>query len=139
MTGFPGEGEKEFNELLDFVKTQRFERMGAFTYCEEEDTFAASHYKDIIPEEVKQHRLDRLMEVQQEISQELNEQLIGTVQKVLVDKIENGVAYGRTQYDSPEVDPEVIIRDDKLKQGEFVNVKITEAYPFELIGEVIKK
>ncbi|MCH5234251.1 MAG: 30S ribosomal protein S12 methylthiotransferase RimO [Muribaculaceae bacterium] len=147
MTGFPGEGDKEFEELLNFVKTQRFDRMGAFTYCEEEDTFAAAHHKDSISPEVKQERLDQLMALQQEIAQELNDAMVGSVQKVLIDRIEDGVAYGRTQYDSPEVDPEVIIKgirdedlgksDNFLKPGEFVNVKITEAYPFELIGEIV--
>ena len=137
MTGFPGEGEKEFEELLEFVKTQRFDRMGAFIYCEEEDTFAASHLKDEIPEEIKQNRLDRLMSLQQEIAEQLNEAMVGTLQKVLIDRIENGIAYGRTQYDSPEVDPEVIIHGNGLRAGEFVKVRIKEAYPFELIGEVI--
>ncbi|MCH5241425.1 MAG: 30S ribosomal protein S12 methylthiotransferase RimO [Muribaculaceae bacterium] len=151
MTGFPGEGEKEFEELLEFVKTQRFDRMGAFTYCEEEDTHAAARHKDIIPQEVKQERLDKLMATQEEIALELNEAMVGSVQKVLIDRIENGVAYGRTQYDSLEVDPEVIIRGigeelgirdevlgmgDNLKAGDFVDVRITEAYPFELIGEI---
>lgn len=137
MTGFPGEGEKEFDELLEFVKSQRFDRMGAFTYCEEEDTFAASHHKDSIPQEIKQHRLDTLMALQQEIAQQLNDEMIGSVQKVIIDRVEDGVAYGRTQYDSPEVDPEVLIRNTSLKPGEFVNVKITEAFPFELIGELV--
>lgn len=145
MTGFPGEGEEEFEELMDFVKTLRFDRMGAFTYCEEDDTFAAQHLEDNIPEEEKQSRLDRLMALQQDIAQELNDEMVGTVQKVLIDRIEDGVAYGRTQYDSPEVDPEVIIRcvseeeDKELKVGEFIDVKITEAYPFELIGEMVHR
>lgn len=139
MTGFPGEGDKEFEELLEFVKTQRFDRMGAFTYCEEEDTFAASHHNDIIPQEVKQERLDRIMTLQQEIAQELNDEMVGSIQKVIIDRVEDGISYGRTQYDSPEVDPEVIIKDADLKPGEFVNVKITEAYPFELVGEIIEK
>lgn len=137
MTGFPGEGEEEFKELLHFVKTQKFDRMGAFTYCEEEDTFAAKHLEDLISQEDKQRRLDKLMTIQQEISQELNEAMVGSTQKVLIDSIENGIAYGRTQYDSPEVDPEVLINNSDLKPGDFIEVKITEAYPFELIGEVI--
>lgn len=136
MTGFPGEGEKEFGELMEFVESQRFDRMGAFTYCEEDDTFAAKNFKDEIPEEVKRARLDRMMEVQQLIATELNEQMVGTTQKVLIDRIENGIAYGRTQYDSLEVDPEVIINDADLRAGDFVDVLITEAYPFELVGEV---
>lgn len=135
MTGFPGEGEEEFEELKDFVSNQRFDRMGAFAYCEEDDTFAAKHLDDVVPEDLKKSRLDQIMAIQQEISRELNEKLIGSVQKVLIDRVEDGVAYGRTQYDSPEVDPEVIIKNGKLKPGTFVNVRITEAYPFELIGE----
>ncbi len=135
MTGFPGEGEKEFEELLDFVKNQRFDRMGAFAYCEEDDTFAAKNLDDNIPDEIKQQRLDKLMAIQEEIALALNEEMIGSVQKVLIDRIEGEKAYGRTQYDSPEVDPEVIINDPSLTPGEFVNIRITEAYPFELIGE----
>ena len=136
MTGFPGEGDKEFEELEEFVRSQRFDRMGAFAYCEEDDTFAARHLEDVVPQEVKQERLDRIMVLQQDISQELNEELVGTIQKVLIDRVEDGVAYGRTQFDSPEVDPEVIINNTFVKPGEFVDVKITEAYPFELFGEV---
>lgn len=137
MTGFPGEGDKEFEELVEFVKTQKFDRMGAFAYCEEDDTFAAKNLEDNIPEEVKQSRLDKIMELQQDIALELNEKLIGTTQKVLIDRIESGKAYGRTQYDSPEVDPEVIIDNPSLKPGDFVNVTITEAYPFELVGSLL--
>lgn len=132
MTGFPGEGEKEFEELVDFVKTQKFDRMGAFAYCEEDDTFAAIHLNDDIPEEVKHRRLDKIMKIQEEIALELNEKMIGTVQKVIIDRIEGDKAIGRTQYDSPEVDPEVIIDDPSLHVGDFANVRITGAYPFEL-------
>lgn len=135
MTGFPGEGEKEFDELTEFVKTQRFDRMGAFAYCEEDDTFAAKNLEDSVPEDEKQRRLDIIMGMQEEIALELNETLVGSVQKVLIDRIEGDSVFGRTQYDSPEVDPEVIIRDTTLRPGEFVNVRITEAYPFELLGE----
>lgn len=138
MTGFPGEGEKEFQELMEFVRQQRFDRMGAFTYCEEDDTFASKNLDDTIPSEVKQERLDALMALQQDIATELNEGMVGSTQKVLIDRLEDGVAYGRTQYDSPEVDPEVIIKDSSLKPGEFVSVRIIESYPFELIGEVEK-
>lgn len=139
MTGFPGEGEKEFEELMEFVRTQKFDRMGAFTYCEEEDTFAASHHPDVIAQEIKQERLDKLMALQQGIATGLNEKMVGEVHKVLIDRVEDGIAYGRTQYDSPEVDPEVIINNPDLKSGEFYDVKITDAYPFELSGEVIWK
>ena len=134
MTGFPGEGEEEFEELMEFVRTQRFDRMGAFTYCEEDDTFAASHLIDDISEEVKQQRLDRLMALQQDIAQELNDKMVGQTVKVLVDRKEGDTAFGRTQYDSPDVDPEVIIKSCKVSPGEFIDVTITEAYPFELIG-----
>lgn len=138
MTGFPGEGEKEFEELVEFVKTQRFDRMGAFAYCEEDDTFAAKNLDDNIPDDVKRQRLDKIMEIQEGIALELNEEMVGTTQKVLIDRIEDGKAYGRTQYDSPEVDPEVIISNPSasLKPGDFINVKITEAYPFELLAEI---
>ena len=139
MVGFPGEGEQEFEELIEFVKEQKFDRLGAFYYSEEEDTFAAKQFKDLIPENIKKERLDRLMEIQQDIALELNEKMIGSTQKVLIDRQENGIAYGRTQYDSPEVDPEVIVADSSLKPGDFVTVKITKAYPFELEGVIEKE
>lgn len=138
MTGFPGEGEKEFEELKEFVRSMRFDRMGAFAYSEEDDTFAAKNLQDDIPEEEKQRRLDEIMKIQESIALEENEKMIGRVEKVIIDRIEGGKAFGRTQYDSPEVDPEVIIDDSGLKPGEFVDVRITEAYPFELIGTVEK-
>lgn len=138
MTGFPGEGEKEFEELVDFVRTQRFDRMGAFAYCEEDDTYAAKNLDDSIPDDVKQSRLDKIMEIQEEIALQLNEEMIGTVQRVLIDRIEGDKAIGRTQFDSPEVDPEVIINDSSLSPGQFVNVRITEAFPFELVGETVR-
>ncbi len=138
MTGFPGEGEKEFEELKEFVSTQRFDRMGAFAYSEEDDTFAARNLHDNVPEEEKQRRLDKIMEIQESIALEENEKMIGRVEKVIIDRIEGGKAFGRTQYDSPEVDPEVIVENTDLKPGDFVDVRITEAYPFELIGVVEK-
>ena len=138
MVGFPGEGEEEFNELLDFVKEARFERMGAFAYCEEEDTFGAKNYTDDIPEDVKQQRLDKLMALQEEISTEIQESKIGSIQKVIIDGTEGDMYVGRTQYDSPEVDPVVLIKSERqLKTGEFYEVKITTAMPFELMGEII--
>lgn len=138
MVGFPGEGEEEFNELLDFVKEARFERMGAFAYCEEEDTFGAKNYTDDIPEDVKQQRLDKLMALQEEISTEIQESKIGSIQKVIIDGTEGDMYVGRTQYDSPEVDPVVLIKSERqLKTGKFYDVKITSAMPFELMGEII--
>lgn len=139
MVGFPGEGEAEFEELLDFVKEQRFERMGAFAYCEEEDTYAARHFPDEIPDNVKQRRLDRLMALQEEISMEIQSQKIGMTLKVIVDREENDYYVGRSEFDSPEVDPEVLIeKSEKLRRGDFCEVEIVEAMPFELIGRLVK-
>lgn len=135
MTGFPGEGEKEFEELLQFIEKEKFDRMGAFAYSEEDDTWAAKHFSDDIPEEVKRSRLDKIMALQESISLELNEKLIGSTIKVLIERHEGENSIGRTEYDSPEVDPEVIINNSKLPLGEFFNIRITGATPFELIGE----
>lgn len=137
MVGFPGEGEKEFKELLDFVKDQRFERMGAFAYCEEDDTYAAKNFADRISDGEKQRRLDLLMELQAEISAQRGEEMVGQRVKVLVDRIEDGNAVGRTQWDSPEVDPEVIVEGCDAEPGDFIEVEITEALPFDLIGKQI--
>lgn len=135
MVGFPGEGEGEFQELLDFVREQRFERMGAFAYCEEEDTFAAKQFKDEIPESTKQKRLDQLMALQEEISSEINESKIGKVFRVIIDREEPDFYVGRTEFDSPEVDPEVLIEKKRpLKRGEFTEVRIVQSLPYELIG-----
>ena len=138
MVGFPGEGEREFEELMDFVRSQRFERMGAFAYCEEEDTYAARHYDDSIPDSVKQQRLSRLMALQEEISAEIQDGKTGTVQRVIIDREEEDCYVGRTQYDSPEVDPEVLIEKTvSLRPGDFCNVKIKAAYPFENTKEAV--
>lgn len=138
MTGFPGEGDEEFAELLEFVKQTKFERMGAFAYCEEDDTYAAKNLRDATPQEVKQARLDALMAAQEEVSLELQEQKIGRTLKVIVDREEPEFFVGRTEWDSPEVDPEVLVRKEQpLRSGEFVNVKIEEAMPFELIGRPV--
>ncbi len=136
MVGFPGEGEEEFKELLEFVKEQKFDRMGAFAYCEEDDTYAAKFLQDDTPQEIKQKRLDTLMAIQSEISEELNEKLVGKVVKVLIERHEGNNAIGRTQWDSPEVDPEVIIEDCNEPMGSFVNAKIIKGYPFELIARI---
>lgn len=137
MVGFPGETEEDFAELMEFVKYARFERMGAFTYSEEEGTYSAEHYHDDIPEEVKQMRLDKLMALQAEISADINSQKEGTVQKVIIDREEPDYYIGRTQYDSPEVDPEVLITKEKeLEIGTFYNVKITSSSNYELFGSV---
>lgn len=141
MVGFPGEDEKAFDELVAFVKEQRFERMGAFAYCEEDDTFGAENFTDDIPDTVKQDRLDRLMAVQEEISYEIQQEKVGKTLSVIIDREESDCFVGRTQWDSPEVDPEVLIskkNGQKLKRGHFYNVMITSAAPFELMGEVVE-
>lgn len=139
MVGFPGETESDFEELKDFVRRVRFERMGAFAYSEEDGTYAAKHYEDDVPEEVKQARLDELMEIQQEISAEITEGKIGKTFKVIIDRIEGEYYIGRTEFDSPEVDPEVLILSDgiELSIGEFYNVRITSADDFDLYGEIV--
>nr|MBD5376437.1 30S ribosomal protein S12 methylthiotransferase RimO [Bacteroides sp.] len=138
MTGFPGEGEKEFEELMEFVREQRFERMGAFAYCEEDDTYGALHFSDDIPREVKQRRLDALMELQEAISLELQEEKIGKTVRVIIDREESDYYVGRTQWDSPEVDPEVLVRKSvAMRKGEFYDVRVVEALPFELIAEPV--
>lgn len=137
MVGFPGEGEKEFEELLDFVREQKFERMGAFAYCEEEDTAAQKNFNDDIPEEVKQVRLDKLMSLQEEISMEIQQSKVGKTFRVIIDREEEDYYVGRTEYDSPEVDPEVLVeKTRKLTPGEFYQVKVVTALPFELIATV---
>lgn len=137
MVGFPGEGDKEFEELKEFVQEARFDRMGAFAYCEEEGTYAAKHYNDDIPQEVKDARLTEIMEIQEQIALELNEAKIGETFNVVIDREEAEFYVGRTEFDSPEVDPEVLInKTQKLNIGDFYHVKISSAMPFELIGEV---
>lgn len=139
MVGFPGEDEEAFQELVEFVKDMRFERMGAFAYSEEEGTFAAKHYDDIIPDDVKTQRLDEIMSLQEEISQDIQAEKIGKIVKVVIDNFEEEYYYGRTEWDSPEVDPEVLISTDtELEIGNFYQVEITDATPFELFGKVLK-
>ena len=139
MVGFPGEGEEEFRDLVDFVEEMRFERMGAFAYSEEEGTFAAKHFDDIIPEDVKADRLDKIMEIQEEISDEIQSKKVGNVYKVIIDSVDEMYYSGRTEWDSPEVDPEVLIpvENGKLEIGNFYQVEITDATPFELFGKVV--
>ena len=139
MVGFPGETEKDFEELKEFVQKARFDRMGAFAYSEEEGTYAAETYEDSIPHEVKQARLDELMALQQEISAELSQAKIGQEFKVIIDRKEGEYYIGRTQFDSPEVDPEVLIKAEgkRLFSGRFYRVRITNADDFDLFGEVI--
>lgn len=140
MTGFPGEGEHEFDELMQFTREMRFERMGAFAYCEEDDTYAATHYTDSIPQETKQERLDALMALQEGISLEIQQEKVGSTQRVIIDRDEDDYYVGRTQWDSPEVDPEVLVRKTtKMKPGEFIYAHIDEAMPFELIATLVSE
>ena len=137
MVGYPGEGDEEFAELMDCVSKMRFERMGAFAYSEEEDTYAAQHFKDEIPEEVKQERLSRLMALQQDISEAYCAEKIGKHLKVIIDRKEGEYFIGRTEYDSPEVDGEVFVKSDKyLRKGSFHSVLITDSTEFDLYGKV---
>ena len=140
MVGFPGETQEDFHELLEFVRTQRFERMGAFVHSEEEGTYSANNYEDDVPAEVKQRRLDELMILQQEISAEVEAEKVGKILKVIIDRKEGDYYIGRTEFCSPEVDPEVLIKagEKRLRVGCFYNVKITQSEEFDLYGEVVK-
>ena len=139
MVGFPGETEEDFQQLLDFVRWARFERMGAFMYSEEEGTYGANHYADDVPEDVKQRRLDELMAVQQEISAEIEAAKIGSTMKVIIDRKENDYYIGRSEFCSPEVDPEILIQggQQSVQIGSFYQVKITDAEEFDLYGEIV--
>lgn len=138
LVGHPGETEEDFEELKAWVKEMRFERMGCFAYSDEEGTYANKHYKDDVPQEVKEQRAAELMAIQQEISGELMQQFVGTTQRVIIDRIEGEYAIGRTQYDSPEVDCEVLIKNEGMNglmdEGKFVDVFITKAEEFDLYG-----
>lgn len=139
IVGHPGEEEADFDDLMDFVAKARFERMGAFPYSEEEGTYSAKNYEDNIPFEVKSDRADRLMALQQNISLEVNTAKVGQVLKVIVDKEADDFYIGRTEFDSPEVDPEVLIAKGKvLEIGSFYKVKITGAEDFDLYGDVVE-
>lgn len=138
MVGFPGETEEDFKELLDFVREQRFDRMGAFAYSPQEGTYAFSHYEDDVPEDVKQSRLDRLMELQEGIAAELAEAKTGTTMRVIVDSEGDDCYVCRSEFDSPEVDPEVLVKKTRpLTPGDIVEVRITAAEPFELFAEPV--
>ena len=140
MVGFPGETDEDYAELINFVNDQRFERMGAFAYCEVDGTYSALNYKDDVPEETKKARLSRLMRIQQDISSEISQQKVGNSFKTMIDRLEGDYYIGRTQFDSPEVDPEVLIKADaELTVGEFVNVKVTEADAFDLYGTITEQ
>jgi len=139
MVGFPGETEQDFEELKEFVRWAKFDRMGAFAYSEEEGTYSADHYEDDVPEELKQSRLDELMAIQQRIAAELNEQKVGQTMRVVIDRLEGDYYVGRTEFDSPEVDPEVLIscQGDGLGIGCFYDVQITAAEEFDLYAKIL--
>ena len=139
MVGFPGETDEDFEELMEFTRWARFERMGAFAYSEEDGTYSADHYEDDVPEDVKQKRLDRLMQLQQDISAELEACKIGQTMQVIIDRKEGDWYVGRTEFCSPEVDPEVLIPagEKRLRTGQFYQVQITDAEEFDLYGQVI--
>lgn len=137
LVGHPGETEEDFNALVAFVKEMRFDRLGVFAYSNEDDTYAFKFYEDSIPSEIKQERADEIMEVQQAISEELTAARVGEIMKVIVDREEDEYFVGRTQFDSPEVDGEVLItKTDGLEIGNFYNVKITSSFMYDLYGEV---
>jgi ribosomal protein S12 methylthiotransferase len=137
MVGHPGETEADFQELLDFTTQQRFERMGAFMYSEEEGTFAARRYTDNVPVAVKQARLDALMLLQQDISTSINQTKIGSTFKTVIDRVEGDQLIGRTEFDSPDVDPELYISGAKgRKPGDFCHVRITDVGPYDLYGHL---
>lgn len=141
MVGHPGETEEDFEELKEFVRKARFDRMGAFAYSEEEGTYAAQQYEDSIPQEVKQARLDELMDIQQGISAELSAAKIGLQMKVIIDRIEGDYYIGRTEFDSPEVDPEVLISvsGEELEIGQFYQAEVTDADDFDLYAKILNK
>ena len=142
LVGHPGETEEDFNELCEWVKEMKFERLGAFAYSEEEGTFAAKHYKDDIPQEEKERRVDTLMAIQQSISSEILSQMVGTRQRVVIDREEEEYYVGRTQYDSPEVDCEVLIgkeaKGERLEAGNYYEVTIIKSEDFDLYGVIEK-
>ena len=138
MVGFPGETDEDFAELMEFVRWARFERMGAFAYSEEEGTYSANHYEDDVPQEVKQKRLDQLMALQQDISAEIEAEKVGQEMKVIVDRKEGDYYIARSEFCSPEVDPEVLIKADKrLRVGQFYQVRINSSDEFDLYAELV--
>lgn len=138
LVGHPGETEEDHQELLRFIEEFQIDRVGVFTYSHEDNTYGGNTFEDTIPEEVKQRRHDDIMELQSEISLGVNSRKVGKIMKTIIDRVDGGVYYGRTEHDSPEVDNEVLIRSEKpLEIGEFYQVKITDAMEYDLLGEVI--
>ena len=141
LVGYPGETETDFEELLDFVREVRFERLGVFPYSEEEGTYSARELRDDVPEEIKQQRVDRIMALQNEISLENNRRRVGRIERVLIDSRQGDWYVGRTQYDSPEVDQEILVPADgkRLRKGHFYDIKVVQAEDYDLYGEPVAK
>ena len=139
MVGFPGEGKREFEELMEFVRWARFERMGAFAYSEEDGTFAARTFRDTIRKSTKEERLSRLMRLQQTISTQIQSAKVGLTFRVIIDRTEGDYYIGRTEFDSPEVDPEVLIKAEGLRIGDFYDVLITDSDEFDLYGTIVQQ
>lgn len=138
LVGYPGETAEDFREMLEFIKEAKFDRLGVFPYSEEEGTYSATELTDDIPQEIKEERAESIMELQRDIARGANERLVGTIQKVIIDRQEGDLWVGRTQYDSPEVDQEVLISNDRaLAIGAFTNVRITTADDYDLCGEIV--
>jgi ribosomal protein S12 methylthiotransferase len=138
LVGFPGETEEDHGELKAFVEETRFDRLGVFPFSNEEGTYAYKNFKDGLSDEEKQERADEIMEIQQQISAELNQQKIGKTYKIIIDRAEGDFYVGRTEFDSPEVDGEVLVSSElELNKGDFINVKITGAEDYDLFGTVV--
>ena len=138
IAGHPGETEKDFSELLEFIKTFRFDRLGAFAYSHEEDTYGYIHYADDVPEKVKEKRVELIMNTQQDISAENNEKALGRIMKVIIDRREGVFYVGRSMYDSPDVDQEILVTSPvKIEPGTFINVKITGSGEYDLYAEAL--
>jgi len=137
ITGYPNETKKDFEQLIEFVETARFERLGIFEYSHEEDTYSGKYQKDNISKKVKQERAEAIMEIQRKISRQINEQKVGKIFKTIIDRKEGDFYVGRTQFESPEVDPEILIKSDKkIEIGRFINVKIEKIDDYELFGGI---
>jgi ribosomal protein S12 methylthiotransferase len=139
IAGYPGETEEDFQEMYDWVERSRFDRLGIFTYSHEENTHAFD-FEDDVPQEVKQERADKIMELQSGISYQLNQEKIGNTYKVLFDRVEGDYFIGRTEFDSPEVDNEVLVKksDTYVRLGDFAHVKVTHAEHYDLFGDVVE-
>lgn len=138
LTGFPNETEEDFKELKEFVKTQKFERLGCFGFSNEEDTYAFKHYEDNIPAEIKEQRREQILSIQEDVTEEVSTSKIGKTFKIIVDRHEDDFSVGRTEFDSPEIDGEVFVKDENLAIGEFYDIEITETIGYDLYGKLVE-